>query len=73
MRCMIVRGLVKEVEEEINKFLSTHPVRVLHIAQSETSNHICLTLLFENPDSVCRPRIAPRTPRKETRPDERSR
>ena len=72
MRCMIVRGLVKEVEEEINKFLSTHPVRVLHIAQSETSNHICLTLLFEDADSVCRPRIARGMPRKDTCPDERS-
>jgi hypothetical protein len=71
-RCMIVRGLVKEVEEEINKFLSNNPVRVLHIAQSETRDHICLTLLFEDPDSVCRPRIDRGAPRKDTRPDERS-
>jgi hypothetical protein len=72
MRCMIVRGLVKEVEEEINKYLCTHPVRVLHIAQSETSSHICLTLLFEDPDSVCRSRIDRGAPRKDTRPHERS-
>jgi len=57
LRCMIARGLVKEVEEEINKFLSGHTVRVLHVAQSETRDHICLTVLFEDADSVCRSRI----------------
>lgn len=50
VRCKVVRGLVKEVEEEINKFLSSHPVRVLHLAQSETQDHITVTLLFEEPE-----------------------
>jgi hypothetical protein len=50
VRCVVARGLVKEVEEEINKFLSTHDVRVLHLAQSETGNHITITLIVEEPE-----------------------
>jgi hypothetical protein len=45
--CRVFRGLVKEVEEEINHFLSNHEVRVVHMAQSETGNHISVTLLLE--------------------------
>jgi hypothetical protein len=71
-RCLIVRGLVKEVEEEVNKFLATHEVRVQQIAQSENSDHICLTLLFEYSESASRPAIDPGAPRKQSRPDERS-
>jgi len=52
VRCVVARGLVKEVEEEINKFLSTHEVRVLHMAQSETGNHITVTLIVEEPHSL---------------------
>jgi hypothetical protein len=72
MRCLIVRGLVKEVEEEVNKFLASHRVRVQHIAQSENSDHICLTLLFEYPESVCDSGLDPVAPRKGTLPDERN-
>ncbi len=49
LRCLVFRGLVKEAEEEINKFLSTHEVRVLHMAQSETGDHISVTLIVEEP------------------------
>jgi len=52
VRCVVARGLVKEVEEEINKFLSTHEVRVLHMAQSETGNHITISLLVEEPEPL---------------------
>jgi hypothetical protein len=52
VRCVVARGLVKEVEEEINKFLSTHNVRVLHLAQSETGNHITITLIVEDPEPL---------------------
>jgi hypothetical protein len=52
LRCIVVRGLVKEVEEEINKFLSTHQVRVLHMAQSETGDHISITLILDDPDGL---------------------
>lgn len=72
IRCLIVRGLVKEVEEEVNKFLSSHPVRVQHIAQSENSDHICLTLLFEYSESMCCPGIDLDTPREESRQEEGS-
>ena len=48
--CRVFRGLVKEAEEEINKFLSTHEVRVLHMAQSETGDHISVTLIVDEPD-----------------------
>lgn len=52
VRCLVVRGLVKEVEEEINKFLESREVRVLHMAQSETGDHISITLIFEDPDEL---------------------
>jgi hypothetical protein len=47
MRCIVVRGLVKEVEEELNKFLATREVRVLHMTQSESGNHVSVTLIYE--------------------------
>ena len=50
LRCRVFRGLVKEAEEEINKFLSTHEVRVLHMAQSETGDHISVTLIVDEVD-----------------------
>ncbi|MDJ0853086.1 MAG: hypothetical protein QNK04_32345 [Myxococcota bacterium] len=52
LRCLVIRGLVKEAEEEINKFLSTHEVRVLHMAQSETGDHISVTLIVEEPEPL---------------------
>ena len=51
-QCLVVRGLVKEVEEDINKFLSTHEVRVLHMAQSETGDHISITLIVDDPHAL---------------------
>ena len=47
LRCHVFRGLVKEVEEDINKFLSTHKIRVLHMAQSESGGFISVTLVFD--------------------------
>ena len=46
--CRVFRGLVKEVEEEINRFLSTASVRVLQMAQSETGDHITVTLIVDS-------------------------
>ncbi len=45
--CRVFRGLVKEVEEEINHFLSAAPVRVLQMAQSETGDPITVTLIVD--------------------------
>ena len=52
LRCLVFRGLVKEAEEDINKFLSSHEVRVLHMAQSETGDHISVTLIVDDPDPL---------------------
>ena len=49
LRCLLFRGLVKEAEEEINKYFSNHEVRVLHMAQSETGDHISITLIVDEP------------------------
>jgi hypothetical protein len=46
--CRVFRGLVKEVEEEINCFLSTANVRVQKLAQSETGDHITVTLIVDS-------------------------
>ena len=52
LRCLVVRGLVKEVEEDVNKFLTTHDVNVLHMAQSEHGEYLSLTLIYEEPDPL---------------------
>jgi hypothetical protein len=52
LRCRVFRGLVKEAEEDINKFLSSHEVRVLHMAQSETGDHISVTLIVDDPEPL---------------------
>jgi len=53
LRCVVVRGLVKEVEEDLNKFLATRPeVRVLHMGQSETGDHLSISLLYEEPEPL---------------------
>ena len=46
--CRVFRGLVKEVEEEINRFLSTANVRVQQLAQSETGDHITVTVIIDS-------------------------
>ena len=45
--CRVFRGLVRDVEEEINRFLSTANVRVLQLAQSETGDHITVTVIVD--------------------------
>ena len=52
LRCLVFRGLVKEAEEDINKFLSAHEVRVLHMAQSETGDHISITMIVDQPEPL---------------------
>jgi len=46
--CRVFRGLVREVEEEINQFLSAANVRVLQLAQSETGDHITVTVIIDS-------------------------
>ncbi len=52
LRCLVFRGLVKEAEEDINKYLASNEIRVLHMAQSETGDHISVTLIVDHPDSL---------------------
>lgn len=52
LRCLVVRGLVKEAEEDVNKFLATHDVNVLHMTQSENGEYISITLLYQEPATV---------------------
>lgn len=52
LRAQVFRGLVKEVEEDINKFLSAHEVRVLHMAQSESGEWISVTLILDDPSLI---------------------
>lgn len=52
LRARVFRGLVKEAEEDINKFLATHEVRVLHMAQSESGDHVSVTLIFDDPEAL---------------------
>ena len=54
LRCMVFRGLVKEAEEDVNKFLESHPgICVIHMSQSESSDgHISLTMLVEIPENL---------------------
>ena len=52
LRCHVFRGLVKEAEEDINKFLSAREVRVLHMAQSESGVHISVTIIFDDPEAL---------------------
>jgi hypothetical protein len=47
LRCAVFRGLPKELEEEVNKFLSSTACVVHYVSQSESGDHICLTLLYD--------------------------
>jgi hypothetical protein len=50
LRAIVVRGLAKEVEEELNKFLAARPgVEIVHMGQSESGDHITVTLVVEEP------------------------
>jgi hypothetical protein len=47
LRCVVMRGLPKEVEEEVNKFLEATSARVYRVLQSESGDHITLTIFYE--------------------------
>ena len=52
LRCLVVRGLVKEVEEDINKFLQSQEVNVLHMAQSEHGEYLSISLIYDQPEPL---------------------
>lgn len=47
LRCVVFRGLPKEIEEEINKFLESTPCDIQYALQSETGGHITITIFYE--------------------------
>lgn len=46
LRCVVFRGLPKELEEDVNKFLECTPCEIHHILQSENQGHVTLTILY---------------------------
>lgn len=50
--CKVFRGLPKEVEEEITKFLEVTPCQVQFVTQSESGDHLSVTILYEPDESV---------------------
>lgn len=53
LKCFVLRGLAKEVEEDVNKLLSSDvQLHVHHMSQSETGDHITITLLVEIQDPL---------------------
>lgn len=50
LRCVVFRGLPKELEEQVNKFLATTPCEIVHVLQSEAAGHVSLTILYRVED-----------------------
>lgn len=51
VRAFVVRGLAKEVEESLNKILAASPpLQIVRLVQSESSDHITVTLLVDEPE-----------------------
>jgi hypothetical protein len=52
LQCVVIRGLAKELEEQVNKFLATTPCTIEHALQSESSDHITLTIFYTLDDRI---------------------
>jgi hypothetical protein len=53
LRSFVVRGLAKEVEEELNKFLAARPgLEILQMGQSESGDCISVVLIVDEPDPL---------------------
>ena len=53
LRSLVVRGLPKEVEEELNKFLLARPnIQIVQMGQSESGDCISVVLLVDEPDPL---------------------
>jgi len=46
LRCTVFRGLPKELEEELNKFLESSPCEIQHVLQSEYGDHVTVTVFY---------------------------
>jgi hypothetical protein len=53
LRSFVVRGLPKEVEEELNKFLAARSgVEIVQMGQSESGDCISVVLIVDEPDPL---------------------
>lgn len=47
LRCTVFRGLARELEEQLNKFLESNACQIHFVLQSESRDHTTLTLIYE--------------------------
>ncbi len=47
LRCRVFRGLPKELEEDISKFLEATSCQIHHVVQSESGDHVTLTIFYD--------------------------
>jgi hypothetical protein len=47
LRCVVFRGLPKELEEQVNKFLESTPCAIQWVVQSESPDGVSLTIFYE--------------------------
>ena len=47
LRCIVFRGLPKELEEDVGKFLESTPCQIHYVVQSESGDHVTLTIFYE--------------------------
>jgi hypothetical protein len=53
LRSFVVRGLPKEVEEQLDKFLAARPgIEIVHMGQSESADCISVVLIYDEPDPL---------------------
>lgn len=46
LQCVVMRGLPKELEEQVNKFLASTPCTIEHVLQSESGDLVSLTMFY---------------------------
>ena len=46
LRCIVFRGLPKELEEEVNKWLEMTSCQISHVQQSESGDHVTVTIFY---------------------------
>ncbi len=47
LRCRVFRGLPKELEEDVSKFLEATPCQIHYVVQSESVDHVTLTIFYD--------------------------
>jgi hypothetical protein len=47
LKCVVFRGLPKELEEQVNKFLESTTCTIHYVVQSESGDHLSLTMIYE--------------------------